>query len=61
MEALEKEVEDLTAERAALEASLSSGTLSADEIAAAGTRHAELIARLDAAELRLLELMELAD
>lgn len=61
MEALEKEVEDLTAERAALEASLSSGTLSADEIAAAGTRHAELIARLDAAELRLLELMERAD
>ncbi len=61
MEALEKEVEDLTAERAALEASLSSGTLSADEIAAAGTRHAELITRLDAAELRLLELMELAD
>lgn len=61
MEALEKEVEDLTAERATLEASLSSGTLSADEIAAAGTRHAELIARLDAAELRLLELMELAE
>lgn len=61
MEALEKEVEDLTAERATLEASLSSGTLSADEIAAAGTRHAELIARLDAAELRLLELMERAD
>lgn len=61
MEALEKEVEDLTAERATLEASFSSGTLSADEIAAAGTRHAELIARLDAAELRLLELMELSD
>lgn len=61
MEALEKEVEDLSAERATLEASLSNGTLSADEIAAAGTRHAELIARLDAAELRLLELMELAD
>lgn len=61
MESLEKEVEDLTAERATLEASLSSGTLSADEIAAAGNRHAELIARLDAAELRLLELMERAD
>ncbi len=61
MEALEKEVEDLTAERATLEASLSSGTLSADEIAAAGARHGELIARLDAAELRLLELMELAE
>lgn len=61
MESLEKEVEDLTAERTALEASLSSGTLSADEITAAGTRHAELIARLDAAELRLLELMELVD
>ncbi len=61
MEALEKEAEDLTAERATLEASLSSGTLSADEIAAAGARHGELIARLDGAELRLLELMELAE
>lgn len=61
MESLEKEVEDLTAERASLEASLSSGTLGVDEIATAGNRHAELIARLDAAELRLLELMDLAE
>lgn len=61
MEALEKEVEDLTAERASLEASLSSGSLSNEEIIAAGSRLSELIPRLDDAEFRLLELMELAE
>ena len=59
MEALEKEVEELTAERAALEESLSSGLLSNDEIIAAGERIGEVIARLDEAEMRLLELMEI--
>ena len=58
-EALEKEVEELTAERAALEESLSSGSLSNDEIIAAGERIGEVIARLDEAEMRLLELMEI--
>lgn len=59
MEALEKEVEELTAERAVLEESLSSGSLSNDEIIAAGERIGEVIARLDEAEMRLLELMEI--
>lgn len=59
MEALEKEVEELTAERAALEESLSSGSLSNDEIIAAGERIGVVIARLDEAEMRLLELMEI--
>ena len=61
MEALEKEVEDLTAERNELEAALSSGTLSNDEIIAAGDRIGAVIARLDEAEMRLLELMEIAE
>lgn len=61
MEALEKEVEDLTAECNELEAALSSGTLSNDEIIAAGDRIGAVIARLDEAEMRLLELMEIAD
>lgn len=59
MEALEKEVEELTAERAQLETALSSGTLSNEEIIAAGDRIGAVIARLDEAELRLLELMEI--
>ena len=59
MEALEKEVEELTAERKTLETALSSGTLTNDEIIASGNRIGEVIARLDEAELRLLELMEL--
>ena len=59
MEALEKEVEELTEERKMLETALSSGTLTNDEIIASGNRIGEVIARLDEAELRLLELMEL--
>jgi len=59
MEALEKEVEELTEERKTLETALSSGTLTNDEIIASGNRIGEVIARLDEAELRLLELMEL--
>ena len=59
MEALEKEVEELTAERAELETALSSGTLSNEEIISAGDRIGAVIARLDEAELRLLELMEI--
>lgn len=59
MEALEKEVEELTAERAQLETALSSGTLSNEEIISAGDRIGAVIARLDEAELRLLELMEI--
>lgn len=59
MESLEAEVEALTKERAELEESLSSGTLDNDGIIAAGNRIGEVIARLDEAELRLLELMEI--
>ena len=59
MEALEKEVEELTEERKTLETALSSGALTNDEIIASGNRIGEVIARLDEAELRLLELMEL--
>lgn len=59
MESLEAEVDALTKERAELEESLSSGTLDNDGIIAAGNRIGEVIARLDEAELRLLELMEI--
>lgn len=59
MESLEKEVEDLTAERTQLEEALSSGSLSNDEIIKAGERIGVVISRLDEAELRLLELMEI--
>lgn len=59
MESLEKEVEDLTAERTQLEEALSSGVLSNDEIIKAGERIGVVISRLDEAELRLLELMEI--
>ena len=59
MESLEAEVEALTEERAGLEEALSSGTLDNEGIIAAGNRIGEVIARLDEAELRLLELMEI--
>lgn len=59
MESLEAEVDALTKERAELEESLSSGTLDNNGIIAAGNRIGEVIARLDEAELRLLELMEI--
>jgi ATP-binding cassette subfamily F protein uup len=58
---LEQEVDALTKERTDLETSLSSGTLTNDEIIAAGNRIATVIARLDAAETRLLELYDLTD
>ena len=59
MESLEAEVDALTKERAELEESLSSGTLDNDGIIAAGNRIGEVLGRLDEAELRLLELMEI--
>lgn len=59
MDALEEETVRLAEEKAQLEASLSSGELSNDEIIRAGERIAEVIARLDEAETRLLELMEI--
>ncbi len=58
MEALETELEALNKEKEKLEISMSSGTLSVDEITSAGARIQEVIDRIDEAELRLLELME---
>ena len=59
MESLEKEIEELTAERATLETSLSTGGLDSAGIIAAGERLAAVVVRLDEAELRLLELMDI--
>ncbi len=59
MESLEKEIEELTAERATLETSLSTGGLDSAGIITAGKRLAAVVERLDEAELRLLELMDI--
>lgn len=59
MEELEKRIEALTAERAELEAGLSSGSMTNDAIVEAGKRLAEVIDELDTAELRYLELLEI--
>jgi ATP-binding cassette subfamily F protein uup len=56
LEALEERIPTLEAEKAALEANLSGGTLSPEEILAASTRYAALQSELDAAETRWLEL-----
>ena len=61
MEELEKRIESLTSERRRLETDLSSGSLDSDAIVAAGTRVGEVIAELDEAELRYLELLEIED
>ena len=58
LKALEARLPELEAEKASLEASLSSGTLSADELQAASTRYGELQSELDEAEMRWLELSE---
>ena len=59
MEELDKEISRLTQERQELEAALSSGQLKNDEIIAAGERIGAVISRLDEAEMRMLELMEI--
>ena len=59
MEALEIELESLGSEKSELEAAMSSGSMTVDEITAAGARMEEIIARLDEAEFRMLELMEM--
>jgi len=59
MESLEKEIEELTAERATLETSLSTGGLDSAGIITPGERLAAVVERLDEAELRLLELMDI--
>ena len=55
-EALEQELEALGAEKASLETSLSSGTLSYEEVEQAARRYAEVKALIDGKEMRWLEL-----
>lgn len=58
VETIEAELASLTDERTALEASLSSGSLSYDELAAASERIRQIIAAIDEKEMRWLELNE---
>lgn len=60
MEELEKRIPQLEAETTELENSLSSGTLAVDDIEKAAKRLAEVKDELDMAEMRMLELMEIA-
>lgn len=58
-EQLEKDLPAMNAERESLEAAMNSGTMDHMALTAAAQRIQQLIAAIDAAELRLLELMEL--
>ena len=58
-EQLERDIEALTAEKAAAETALSSGTLSVDEITRLSERFQAISAELDEKEMRWLELSEL--
>ena len=58
LEQLEKDLKALAAEKAGLEAQLSSGTLPYDQLQAASERIASIIDETDEKELRLLELYE---
>ena len=60
-EQLQVLLEELGAERAELEASMNSGTLTHEEMSAAGVRIQQIIDETDSSEFRLLELMELED
>ena len=57
-EALEQKIPLLEEEKSALEAAMSSGVMSVDEITSAAQRVESLISEIDASEMRLLELME---
>ena len=59
LEQLEKEVEDLAAEKASLEEKLNSGTLPYEELQAASERIGEIMELTDEKEFRLLELYEM--
>ena len=59
LKALDEELPLLEAEKADLEAKLSSGTLSATELQTASTRYGELQGIIDEKELRWLELSEI--
>ena len=56
LERLEKEIEELNAEKASLEAGLSGGNLPFDELQKASTRIGEVMALIDEKEMRWLEL-----
>ena len=58
MEQLEKNLEDLAAEKAELEDKLNSGTLPFDQLQAASERIGRILEETDEKELRLLELYE---
>ncbi len=58
MEALEEELENLYAEKTDLETRMSDGSMTVAEITEAASRMEQLLARLDEAEFRMLELME---
>lgn len=58
-EELEQRLPLLEAEKTTLETQMSSGTMSNEDLVAAGARMSELVEEIDIAELRLLELMEL--
>ena len=58
LKALEERLPQLEAEKAALEARLSGGALSLEELQAASARYGVLQEELDAAEMRWLELSE---
>ena len=57
-EQLEKDLESLAAEKAELEAQLSSGTLPFDQLQAASERVGQIIESIDEKEFRWLELSE---
>ena len=59
LEQLDKQIPEMEAEKAALEAEMSSGTLPIDELTAKSLRVAELIDRIDEASMRWLELSEI--
>lgn len=61
MKALEEELPRLEEEKGNLEITMSSGNMNAEEITAAAQRMKILIEEIDLKELRLLELMEIAD
>ncbi len=59
LEQLDKQIPEMEAEKAALEAEMSSGTLPIEELTAKSLRVAELIDRIDEASMRWLELSEI--
>jgi ATP-binding cassette subfamily F protein uup len=56
LEALERTLDDLNAEKSEIEQRLSSGTAGYDEIAQLSARYAQIKEELELAELRWLEL-----